>query len=518
MAVGWCHYAASAAWFVNPGFVYSEKMEQLLAELGEKFLRPAAARGPSTEAPRRFLHLVSTAAQKGGDARALSCWIENCAIHAPLEHHSVLISMQGTEPLPVWLRNSVEGSGGEFIEFPEGMSWLQKAAEIRSRALEFDAVVLHTHPNDPLPNLAFHDRPMPVLYFDNGDRQFLLGMDVAQVATECLELDFAVRYRSPRPKKMLLPLPLLDDEQALCSKAEARMKLGLPTDALIALTIGGANKFESIMGFDFAPLVRSLCAGNSRLLMVAIGISKSESFPELSEQTAGRFMPVGRVEKRAVLELYYRAADVYLDSYPTGSLTAAIDAGRHGLPVQRLAIPNQTFLLSNDPALDSVTLGVPTQEEFVAGVLEWLEWPEEKRLELGGRFRAAVLRDHCGASWKMTWLDPAVRALQAPTDEPSATSLRRTDGEENPLLNLAGGEYSAGWPTGMLVAWSALYGPLPLRIRLAGVLRSIKPLLFDADRNFRKRLLMFAWLVVKCLPRPIHSGMRAIYRGAFTKV
>ena len=518
LAVGWCHYAASAAWFVNPGFVYCQEMEQLLAEIGRKVLKPAPALRPSAEAPRRFLHVVSTAAQKGGDTRALACWIENCAQHAPLEHHSILISMQGNEPLPAWLRDTTEGAGGEFVQFPPGMPWLQMATEIRSRAWEFDVVVLHTHPNDPLPNLAFHDQPMPVLYFDNGDQQFILGMDVAQVVTEGLELDFALRYRSPRPKKLLLPLPLLDEEQALCSQAEAREKLGLPADALIALTIGEAYKFESIYGFSFAPLVQSLCAENSRLLVVAVGISKSEPFPELSEQTGGRFMPVGRVTERGILELYYRAADVYLDSYPTGSLTAAIDAGRHGLPVQRLAIPNQTFLLSNDPALDSVMRGVPTPEEFVAGVLEWLNWPEEKRLELGGRFRAAVLRDHCGASWKLNWLDPAVKALQAPIDEPSASSRQRTDGDENPLLKLAGGEYSAGWPTGMLVAWSALYGPLPLRIRLSGVLRSIKPLLFDADRNFRKRLLMFTWLMAKCLPRPIHSSARAIYHRAFKKV
>ncbi len=426
--------------------------------------------------------------------------------------------MQGDEPLPAWLRDTTERAGGEFIEIPPGMSWLQKAAEIRSRALEFEVVVLHTHPNDPLPNLAFHDRPMPVLFFDNGDQLFLLGTAVAQVIAAGVGLDFVVRHRAPEPKKLLLPLPLLDDEQALCGKAEARSKLGLPADALIALTIGEAYKFESMLGFSFPALIQSLCAGNSRLLVVGIGISESEPWPELSRQTGDRFVPVGRVRERSILELYYRAADVFLDSYPTGSLTAMLDAGRHALPVQRLSTKNIFMVCADDPALDSVLSAVSTQEEFAAGVLEWLAWPEEKRLELGARFRAAVLRDHCGASWKLKWLDPAVRALRAPLDEPSASGRQPTDEKENPFLMPAGFESCAGWPAGMLVAWSALYGPLPLRIRLEGVLRSIKPLLFDDSvRDFPKRLLMFTWLVAKCLPKPVHSSVRAMYRAAFKK-
>jgi hypothetical protein len=43
---------------------------------------------------------------------------------------------------------------------------LQTAAEIRAKSLEFDVIVLHTHPNDPLPNLAFYDQPRPVIFFN----------------------------------------------------------------------------------------------------------------------------------------------------------------------------------------------------------------------------------------------------------------------------------------------------------------------------------------------------------------
>ena len=80
----------------------------------------------------------------------------------------------------------------------------------------------------------------------------------------------------------------------------------------------------------------------------------------------GRFMPVGAVEDREILELYYRAADIYLDAYPTSSLTATLDAARHGLPVQRLRNRYRCLLWCDDPALDSVMPGAATQEEFIA--------------------------------------------------------------------------------------------------------------------------------------------------------
>jgi len=518
LAVGWCRYAASVAWFVNPGFFYCHEMEQLLAEIGQKHLRPAPVPRPSAEAPRRFLHVMSTAFESGGHTRAVSRWIEICAQHAYLERHSILISMQGDDPLPVWLRDSAQRTGGEFIEIPSGTSWLQMAAKIRSKALEFDAVVLHTHPNDPLPNLAFHDQAMPVLFFDHADDAFVLGLEAAQVVAElrAVRIDFAARYGSPPAQKVLLPLPLLDDQYALCGKSEARTKLGLPTDAVIALTIGHKLYFTPIPGYSFAAVVQSLCAGNSRVLIVAVGLSESEPFPELAQSMGGRFMPVGRITDRDRLELYYRAADVYMDAYPIGSGTAVLDAALHGLPVQRLFNPYERLMWSDDPGLDSVLRGDSGQDEYVARVLEWLEWPEEKRLELGACFRAAVLRDHCGASWKLKWLEPAVRALKAP----SATSRQRTDGEEYPSLMMAGFESCGDWPAGMLVAWAALSGPLPLRIRLSGVLRSIKPLLFDTagDRNFRKRLLMFMWLVAKCLPDPMRAPMRKIGRAVFKRI
>ena len=518
LAVEWCRYAALLAWKVNPGFFYSHELEQLLAEIGRSYLGPSSASPAEAEPPRCFLHVMSAAYVRGGHTRVVARWIETCAVHAPSEVHSILISMQKDVPLPEWLGHSAAKTGGEMIKLSPGLPWLQLAAELRSRSMEFDAIVLHIHPNDPLPNIAYYDQPRPVLFFRHADHVFNLGLDVARVVADIRPLGRAmsVRFCAKTPRKVMLPLPLVDGGHISRGKAEARKKLGLPGDAIIALTIGEPYKFRPMHEYSFSALVKSLCEGNPRVFILAIGLSESDPFPGLGRSVGGRFMPVGVVADRDLLELYYRAADVYMDAYPSGSLTAALDAALHGVPVQRFCVPNQCMLWPDAATLDPVMRADSNQDEYVARVLEWLKWPEEKRLELGGRFRNAVLQDHCGASWKSKWLDPAIVALISPCDllnsRPNGSQRDESDFPGLGKTALEGDSYADMLITRILIDPEE-YFPRPIRI--SGIFHSIKPLLFDTvgDGKARERLSMFRNLVASCVPMQIRMQVRKI-RGA----
>ena len=523
LAVEWCRYAGLLAWEKNPGFFYSHEIEHLLAEIGRRHLRGSASAPSSCPGgPHRFLHLISpnTAYDVGGSSRAVSRWIEICAQHAPSEHHSILLTRVRDDTIPTWLGDSARKTGGAIIEVPSGLTWLRAAAEIRSRSLEFDAVILHIHPNDPLPNLAFFDQPRPALYFRHSDHLFNLGLDLARVFADIRPVgrEMSVHFCAKVPRKVMLPLPLLDEALTSCDKAGARRKLGLPVDALVILTIGWPHKFIPIDGYNFSEVVQSLCKANPRVRIVAVGPSELEPFPGLGQSMGGRFLPVGSVKAREILELYYRAADIYLDAYPTSSLTATLDAARHGLPVQRLRNRYRCLLWCDDPALDSVMLGAATQEEFIRTALEWIEWPEKKRQHLGSRFREAVLRDHCGASWKSRWLDPAVNALMLPADAPTELEPPSPQRDEAsfPGLGIAGPE--SDWPSGMFIAGTIdSYDDAPRPIRISGVFRSIKPVLFHrpGDGTTRRRISLFTWLVASCFPDHVRTAPRRLLRAIF---
>ena len=523
LAVEWCRYAASLAWGVNPGFFYSPEAEQLLAEIGRKYFGAGATAEQPSSTPKRFLHLMTMALPAGGHTRVVSRWIEICARCAPWEHHSIVITFQEDQPIPAWLGQSAKKTGGELVVLPSGLSWLQAAEEVRTRAMDFDAIVLHVHPNDPLPNLAFYDHPRPLLFFRHADHVFNLALDTAQAIAEIRFVGYEMSHRFlPRgSSKVIIPIPLIDDEPDLCNKAEARRKLGLPADASIVMTVGWPYKFISIIDCDFSQAVRALCEANPRVYVVAVGPTESDLFPGLSQAVGGRYLPTGPINDRNLLELYYRSADVYVDAYPSGSLTATLDAARHALPVQRLRNRHFCLFWSDDPALDSVMLGASTQDEFIATVLEWLEWPEEKRLELGSRFRTAVLRDHCGESWKSKWLDPAVSALASSDDSTSdaETGNREWDEARFPGLGVAGPERD--WPAGMFVAGTIFTDEhFPRPIRISGVFHSIKPLFFhmSGEGTVQHRLTLLTWLIASCVPYQIRSAPRRLCRSILKKL
>jgi len=521
MAIDWCRYGASVAWWSNPGFLYCHGMEQLLAKIGGDYGKPLAHSSSTMRPPNRFLHVMTTAYETGGHTRVVARWIETCAQHAPSEQHSILISKQGDEPLPAWLVRSAQRSGGELFRLPSILSCLEAAAELRAKSMDFDVVILHIHPNDPLPNLAFHNQPRPVMFFNHADHVFTLGMDAARVIADYrfIGQDVSLRHRAKRPRKAMIPIPLIDDPAFPADKADARRKLGLPADALIALTIGQAHKFSPAFGYSFPEAVTAICRGNPRIIVVAIGDPESQPWEKLQQSTQGRFRPVGEVTDPEILELYYSSADVYLDSFPSGSLTATLDAARHALPVQRLNIPSQPLLYSDDLALDSVLTGTSSQSDYVEGVLQWFRWSNDQRSELGGRLRTAVLQEHYGASWKTKWLDAALNALSAPCGDTVQPQLRYLEGEQDRYLGLAESGL-LDCPASMFVA-AAILGlkDLPRPIRMSGVLRSLRPLLFDTvhDGRARERMLLFKDLTKTVLPKKLMIGLKKALRPTFNR-
>lgn len=516
LALSWCRYGANVALLSNPGFFFSAEMEHLLGEIGQRFGVPVAPSSTSSS-PNRFLHLTTTTSGMGGHTRAVSRWIETCAEFAPFEQHSILVSRQRDEPVPDWIVRSAQETGGQVFQLSADLPWMRAAAEVRARAADFDVIILHTEPIDLLPNLALYDRPRPVMFFNHTDHFFSLGTGVAQVISDMRTVGQSIskRFRSPRAQKLLLPLPLLDHQVSRSGKTEARRKLGLPVDAHIALTIGEPYKYSPLPGYNFSALVQSLCARDPKLLIVGIGISEWEPFPELKEQMGGRFLPLGFIFDRDVVELYYSAADIYLDSFPCSSLTAVLDAARRGLPVQRLHFPYQPLTWCDDPGLDSVLPAASTQEEYAQGVLDCLAAPEVRRFELGSRFRNAVLQEHTGRAWKSKYLDPAIGTLTSSKETAVSVPLETPKAEASVCFGLEMASWGADWPAGMFVAGTLLGADdTPLSIRIAGVLHSIKPLLFDTagDGMLGKRFLMFRWLIASTLPRRILDELRRALR------
>jgi hypothetical protein len=323
----------------------------------------------------RVLHVLTTAYDTGGHTRAALRWMElddgrDHALH--LTRHPIAIPKVVTVPVD---------------RPPEDATPLQRAAHLRALAAQHDLVVLHHHPNDPVPLAAFPlgaARP-PLLAFNHADHTFWLGRALPDVLVSyrATGRDLAIARRGMAPDRhAVLPLPVTAPERA--DRAAARRALGLQPDEIAVLTVGTPYKFDAPDGGHLLDVVEPVLADHPRARLIAAGPP-----PEGRWAAAG---PQVQALGFAHIAPLYAAADVYLESYPCGGSTALAEAAFHALPV-----------LSYAPD--------PVEAELLATDAD----PAFQRFERAGDFRAglAALIDDVGTRrrWGTRALEEAVRRV-----------------------------------------------------------------------------------------------------------
>lgn len=279
----------------------------------------------------------------------------------------------------------------------------QRVVKLRSYAWRnSDVVVLHTHPDDVVPTVAFGvPGGPPVLLVNHADHVFWVGCAVAD-----LVLDFRASGHSWTKqargvdRAVILPLPLPDLGTAglrgSTSTAEKRLwrrKLGLPENGIMLLTVGTAVKYQAMPGLDFVANAVEILQRCGEAYLVAVGPRDEGAWKAARKNLGGRILALGRQPDST---LFCRAADIYLEGFPLGSVTALLEAGLAGLPCvrgPRECAPYTTDSLSVDafPPPGDVSQYIETAVGLVKS--------PEARTGQGLRLQEAIQSDHCGAGW-----------------------------------------------------------------------------------------------------------------------
>lgn len=395
-ALGWAACAGKVAWKAHPGFYVSCELESLLVDVGRQLHeRPAAPVVSLPAGRRRWLHLITSAHNAGGHTRFVERWIRR---HSDVNDdvHSVLLLEQRRESPPVWLQDTVESTGGRVLLLETSSSLADRALQLRSTVRSSaDVVVQHVHPNDPLPSVAFaaDDLP-PVLLLNHADHVFWTGLSSTDRVVDIRLKGQALTCRRRTSTGLqFLPIPLIP--RPLGDKEESRQKLGLPNDKVIILSIGGAYKFSPYGGLSFTETLTKLCQSNDNILVLVIGPPvDSAEWKHASAMTGNKLRALGPIRQ---IEDYYHACDIYLDSFPIGSLTASLDAALYGVPVI-MSPCTITPLLGIDHAYD----GMDPPQDSLDGYLEFignLASDPKLRQEKGARQHASVSKMHAGSGW-----------------------------------------------------------------------------------------------------------------------
>jgi glycosyltransferase involved in cell wall biosynthesis len=393
-AARWALVAAQLAAAFPISRLASPELESILARASVA----TASENIRTYSPaRRWLHVLSEAGV-GGHTMLAKRWIE---LDSSDDVHYLALTFQTSLEVAA-LEGAIQSRGGSVFALGHIGDLTARAMRLRELAFErADIVVLHVHPWDVVAPLAF-DRSggPPVVLLNHADHAFWIGTAAADAVINLRPSGehYARDYRGiVRNLRLSIPLTTECSREAVATyRAEKRRSLQLPSDAVVILTIGLEEKYQPVDDLNFFAAANTILAANSRVHLLAVGPrSHVAGWKELRDRYGSRVLAVGYQHD---LVGYHAAADLYVEGFPFGSLTALLEAAAAGLPVVRAPKSAPPPFTSDGDALDEV----PQADSVVAFVDECVRLLQDpgQLPVLGRALQSRVRAIHEPTGWR----------------------------------------------------------------------------------------------------------------------
>jgi hypothetical protein len=418
--------AADFAWHSHTGTFTSSTLEDLVREIGQDLDISTRERSSvrAKSVPAGVVHVMTSASAIGGHSRAVWRWIDHDSERA----HSVVLTRQAGQAVPAALARAVERAGGVVIQLdraPGGLS--RRAKRLRLACEDAACIVVHTHPYDVIPGVAFarDALPAPVIFCNHADHVFWLGTGAGTLVASIRDVgrDLALSRRGiPEQRSALLPIPLADRPARRMSKREARLRLGVADEALVLLSAASEYKYASGKRPHLTELVEPLLRNHANAVFLAAGPSDRGAWARARRRTSGQVRPVGPQTSMAI---FYDAADVYLDSWPFSSLTSMLEAAAHGVPVLAFdaGARDHPVFGPDDPAVNRYAL-LAEDDRAYQSLLERVFIDSEFRSDRGDMARRVVTAVHSGANWRRSLVQLYERAHDLGATQIAVSEIR----------------------------------------------------------------------------------------------
>jgi hypothetical protein len=449
------------AWTNPVGLFGSDEIEDLLCRLGRHV--PTDGRQPSRHERRRtVLHVVTQVYQTGGPTQAISSWMAQ----DPSSRHRVCLTRQGSTPVPAKILDELERRSDlvRLDSRPRGV--LARAGALRAAAGGADVVVLHSHPCDVLPVIAFggDDVTTPLVHMDHSDHVFWIGRRIARLLYSMRDSGrlLAISRRGIDPDRILVMPRALRVSERTIERDEAKRRLGLPVERVLVVTAADGYKYKSVGGPPYLDLIMPVVEAHPDMIFRAAGPRPEGDWAAADEATGGRIRALGLLDDASVLQ---QAADVYVDSFPFASLTSLLEAGSFSTPVITFrGHPLDSRVLGSDTRGLDDYMAAPTTPEDFHRELGRLVADRDLRLELGRRTRQRIVDTHTGPGWQASVAELYERAARL-NSVPRVGPAERRTGRLDMLVDLV--MEQTGYSQGVAGAVRPHLGMLPPRDRVA---------------------------------------------------
>jgi hypothetical protein len=401
-AAAYAQAAAAFAWTNHTGLFASDELEGLLADVGsgvpDRTIAGSRVSGPRGHGPRSILHVLTQAYDTGGHTQAVACWMEQDAGRT----HRVCLTRQGAAPVPRKIVDRLR-SRSDLVRLDARHADLtSRAAALRALARRHDLVLLHLHPYDVVPSMAFAPARglPPIAFVDHSDHTFWTGAGGSGLLVSMREsgLGVATGRRGIDPDRCHVLSRPLRLQGRTRDRATAKSRLGIEPGDVLFVTAADPSKFRPVTPPALLDLLVPFFARHPRARLLAAGPEPAQEWADAERRTGGRIRALGRVPD--VMPLH-EAADVYLDSFPFSSLTSLLESGSVGNPTvtYRGHPPGCAVLGADTPGVDHHIQG-PADPAELHAVLEELLIDADRRTELGDGTCRAIVAGHTGDGWR----------------------------------------------------------------------------------------------------------------------
>jgi hypothetical protein len=350
--------------------------------------------------------------------------------------HAIVLTNQ-TAPIPNFILRAIDVSGGKLHSLPHQDSFQERAGFLRCASREFDRVVLHHHPHDLIPVLAFaQEGGRPVAMFNHAHFSFCLGATVSDIVINPAEYfrRISEQHRYARRTGMLTgvsglrPLP-----SHAIDKEAARRELNMAPDLPVAMSIGSEPYFCPIEGYDFFHTASRLLKAHPALHLLVVGVPSESPLIPPALRSEARFRCVGPVVNPTP---YYQAADLCLESFPMPSLGAFVEAVAYGeaFPVPVYGIGESALRVQYTP-LFTLPYRPKDEDDYVSYVGRLLRAREETRAA-AREMRLGIIRFDDGWSDRLRDVNQSIDCLKhQPAEIPVSPVVDTADTRELARLN-----------------------------------------------------------------------------------
>ncbi|WP_407401492.1 glycosyltransferase [Chryseobacterium sp.] len=327
------------AWLHHTGYYASRSLEYLLFLISSKLpvidKDKIRLRSRSNEHQLKILHVFSEIYTFGGHSKLLFKWINIDSQNK----HSILSTRQPINEIKN-VATSFHSRSDIDLYTVINNSILESANLLKDILYkDFDIIVLHTHPNDVISNIAFSDPniDIPIAYLNHADHVFWYGVSISdcviQIREANIELD---KERRGLLNQYFLPIPIRKDEYQVKKNN---------SDFINLVTVGTDYKYNPVGDYNFFEEALSIVSKYDNVIFNFVGISPSSDFA--LKYSHERIVYHG-VLLPDELNIFLNNMDLYIEGFPIPSFTALLEPAMKGIPFVLHYNPSNLLRLFKD--------------------------------------------------------------------------------------------------------------------------------------------------------------------------